>query len=27
MEHYADKKIMNGKVVDLQQYREAMNLE
>ena len=28
LEHYADSsKIMNGKVVSLQEYREAMNLE
>ena len=25
--HYADKNIMNGKVVNLQEYREAMSLE
>ena len=25
--HYADKKIMNGNVVNLKEYREAMNLE
>ncbi len=27
IDYYADKKIMNGKVVDLQQYKEAMALE
>ena len=27
IDYYADKKIMNGKIVDLQQYREAMALE
>ena len=27
IDHYSDKKIMNGKVVNLQQYREAMSLE
>ena len=28
LEHYADSsKVMNGKVVSLQEYREAMNLE
>ena len=28
LEHYADSgKIMNGKIVNLQEYREAMNLE
>ena len=27
IDYYADKKIMNDKVVDLQQYREAMSLE
>jgi hypothetical protein len=28
LEHYSeDGKIMNGKVVSLQEYREAMNLE
>ena len=27
IDHYSDQKIMNGKVVNLQQYREAMNLE
>ena len=27
IDHYADHKVMNGKVVNLQQYREAMSLE
>ena len=27
IDHYSDQKIMNGKVVNLQQYREAMSLE
>ena len=27
IDHYADQKVMNGKVVNLQQYREAMSLE
>ena len=27
IDHYSDKKIMNNKVVSLQQYREAMSLE
>ena len=27
IDYYADKKIMNGKVVNLKEYREAMNLE
>ena len=27
LEHYTDKKIMNGKIVSLQEYREAMALE
>ena len=27
IDHYSDKKIMNDKVVSLQQYREAMSLE
>ena len=27
IDHYSDKKIMNNKVVNLQQYREAMSLE
>ena len=27
IEHYADKKIINGNVVNLEEYREAMNLE
>ena len=27
IDYYADKKIMNGKVVNLQQYKEAMALE
>jgi len=27
IDHYSDKKIMNSKVVSLQQYREAMSLE
>ena len=27
LEHYADKKIMNGNVVNLEEYREAMSLE
>ena len=27
LEHYADKKIMNGIVVNLEEYREAMSLE
>jgi|TARA_R110002020_G_scaffold37403_1_gene113023 hypothetical protein len=27
IEHYSDKKIMNDNVVDLKEYREAMNLE
>ena len=27
IEHYADKKVMNDNVVDLEEYRKAMNLE
>ena len=27
IDHYADKKIMNGKVIDLKKYKEAMSLE
>ena len=27
LDHYADKKIMNGNVVSLDQYRKAMSLE
>ena len=27
LDHYSDHKIMNGKVVNLQQYKEAMSLE
>jgi hypothetical protein len=27
MEHYADKKIMNGKVINLEEYKKAMSLE
>ena len=27
IEHYSDKKIMNGNVVNLKEYKEAMNLE
>ena len=27
MDYYADKKIMNGKVVDINEYRKAMSLE
>ena len=27
IDHYADHKVMNGKVVNLQQYKEAMSLE
>ena len=27
IDHYSDHKIMNGKVVNLQQYKEAMSLE
>ena len=27
IKHYADKKIINGNVVNLEEYREAMNLE
>ena len=27
IDYYADKKIMNGKIVDLKQYKEAMALE
>ena len=27
IDHYSDKKIMNGKVIDLKRYKEVMNLE
>ena len=27
IEHYANKQVMNGNVVSLQEYKEAMNLE
>jgi len=27
MDYYADKKIMNGKVVSLEEYKQAMSLE
>ncbi len=27
LDHYSDHKIMNGKIVNLQQYKEAMSLE
>ena len=27
IDHYADKKMMNGKVVSIKEYREVMNLE
>ena len=27
IDHYSDKKIMNGKIIDLKRYKEVMNLE